>query len=59
MNDPDTMSYNKGYELGFDGYNNETGCIDLSAGFLRIKEDRGITYLEITKEQYNGSKNVK
>ncbi|WMJ23141.1 hypothetical protein RBG61_00345 [Paludicola sp. MB14-C6] len=53
------MSYNKGYELGFDGYNNETGCIDLSAGFLRIKEDRGITYLEITKEQYNGSKNVK
>lgn len=25
--DPDTMEYNKGYDL-FDGYNRETGCID-------------------------------
>lgn len=25
--DPDTMAYNKGYELGFDGYDKETGCI--------------------------------
>lgn len=25
--DPDTMSYNKGYELSFDGYDRETGCI--------------------------------
>lgn len=25
---PDTMSYNRGYELGFDSYDNETGCID-------------------------------
>lgn len=25
---PDTMSYNRGYEIGLDNYNNETGCID-------------------------------
>ncbi|TDT45654.1 GNAT family N-acetyltransferase [Fonticella tunisiensis] len=25
---PDTMSYNKGCELGLDNYDNETGCID-------------------------------
>lgn len=28
MNDPATMSYNKGYNLGFPSYHNETGCID-------------------------------
>lgn len=27
MQDPDTMSYNKGYDLNFDGYNRATGCI--------------------------------
>lgn len=27
LSDPQTMSYNKGCELGFDGYDNETGCI--------------------------------
>ena len=26
--DPATMSYNAGYELGFAGYHNDTGCID-------------------------------
>ncbi|MBE7003698.1 MAG: GNAT family N-acetyltransferase [Ruminococcaceae bacterium] len=26
--DPATMSYNAGYELGFEGYHNDTGCID-------------------------------
>ena len=26
--DAETMSYNKGYDLGFDGYDNKTGCID-------------------------------
>lgn len=26
--DPATMSYNKGYELGFPEYHNDTGCID-------------------------------
>jgi len=27
MQDPDTMSYNKGYDLNFDGYDKATGCI--------------------------------
>lgn len=27
MADPATMCYNKGYDLPFDGYNRETGCI--------------------------------
>jgi len=26
--DPDTMNYNKGYDLKLRGYNRETGCID-------------------------------
>lgn len=28
MADPATMLYNRGYDLAFDGYNRETGCID-------------------------------
>ncbi|MBQ1690249.1 MAG: hypothetical protein II018_03190 [Firmicutes bacterium] len=28
MSDPVTMSYNRGYDLGFDGYHKNTGCID-------------------------------
>lgn len=28
MRDPDTMSYNAGYDLDFDGYHRDTGCID-------------------------------
>lgn len=28
MSDPATMSYNSGYELSFEGYHAETGCID-------------------------------
>lgn len=28
MRDPDTMSYNKGYNLNFNEYDKETGCID-------------------------------
>lgn len=27
MQDPDTMSYNRGYDMDFDGYDKETGCI--------------------------------
>ena len=26
--DPDTMSYNKGYDVSYNGYDYETGCID-------------------------------
>lgn len=28
MNDPSTMSYNAGYNLTFEGYHYDTGCID-------------------------------
>jgi len=28
LSDPDTMSYNKGYDLGFPEYHFDTGCID-------------------------------
>lgn len=28
LSDPDTMSYNKGYNLNSDTYHNDTGCID-------------------------------
>lgn len=28
MQDPHTMSYNKGYDLAFAGYHRDTGCID-------------------------------
>ena len=28
LSDPETMRYNRGYDLGFSGYHNETGCID-------------------------------
>lgn len=28
MSDPDTMSYNAGYDVHYDGYHYETGCID-------------------------------
>lgn len=31
MSDPATMSYNAGYDLGFDGYHSDTGCIDFPA----------------------------
>ena len=28
MSDPETMAYNKGYDLDFEGYHKDTGCID-------------------------------
>lgn len=28
MSDPATMAYNAGYDMGFDEYHNDTGCID-------------------------------
>lgn len=28
LNDPDTMGYNAGYEVSYDGYHYDTGCID-------------------------------
>ncbi|MGL5149752.1 MAG: GNAT family N-acetyltransferase [Clostridium sp.] len=28
MSQPDTMSYNKGYDVSYEGYHRDTGCID-------------------------------
>lgn len=28
MSDPNTMAYNAGYDVGFEGYHKDTGCID-------------------------------
>ncbi|MEG0844158.1 MAG: GNAT family protein [Romboutsia sp.] len=28
MSQPDTMNYNKGYDISYDGYHKDTGCID-------------------------------
>ncbi|MBQ3901732.1 MAG: GNAT family N-acetyltransferase [Clostridia bacterium] len=28
MSDPETMAYNRGYDLDFEGYHKDTGCID-------------------------------
>ena len=30
LNDPDTMAYNRGRDLGAEGYHPDTGCIDFS-----------------------------
>lgn len=30
MSDPQTMAYNAGYDVSYDGYHYETGCIDFS-----------------------------
>ena len=32
MADPATMAYNRGYDLDFEGYHRETGCIDFPEG---------------------------
>ena len=42
MSDPATMSYNAGYDLGFDGYHNDTGCIDFPEEKWRGWYDRFI-----------------
>lgn len=42
MGDPATMSYNAGYNLGFDGYHNDTGCIDFPPEKWRGWYDRFI-----------------
>lgn len=47
MQDPDTMSYNRGYDLTFDGYDKATGCIDFPE-----QEWAGGLELLITREQY-------
>lgn len=53
LSDPDTMSYNKGYHLRTDHYNNDTGCIvfpesewhDWFAWFVRGAPNRYYAYI--------------
>ena len=53
LSDPETMNYNKGLELGFKGYDNETGCIDFDEskwnnwynGWVNREPDRYYAYL--------------
>lgn len=59
LSQPDTMSYNKGYELGFANYNNETGCIDFRNEFWSNWHSRWISneperfYAYIAEEKSN------
>lgn len=53
MSDPETMDYNKGLDLGFKGYDNETGCIDFKESkwndwyncWINMEPDRYYAYL--------------
>lgn len=53
MQDPDTMSYNRGYRLDLEGYDNETGCIafpekdwaDWYAYFIGQEPERYYAYI--------------
>lgn len=53
MQDPDTMSYNKGYDLDFEGYDKTTGCVafpeqkwaDWYAGFIGQEPRRFYAYI--------------
>ena len=53
MQDPDTMSYNRGYGLDLEGYDNETGCIafpekdwaDWYAYFIGQEPERYYAYI--------------
>ena len=50
--DPNTMSYNKGYNVSYDGYHYDTGCIDFpkdkwKASYeKRIKENKFFAYIK-------------
>lgn len=56
---PDTMAYNKGYELETDNYDNETGCIDFRRGYWKDWHSRWISseperyYAYLTKAENN------
>ncbi len=50
--DPDTMSYNKGYDVTYEGYHYETGCIDFpqekwqETYDKRIRENKYFAYIK-------------
>lgn len=59
------MSYNAGYNLGFDGYDNETGCIDFPESewadwygyFIGQEPERFYAYIE-TDGEFIGEVNL-
>ncbi|ABX41334.1 GNAT family N-acetyltransferase [Lachnoclostridium phytofermentans] len=66
LSDPDTMSYNKGYELNFAGYNNHTGCIDFPKSqwegwynwFINNEPDRFYAYIVRNDGEFIGEVNL-
>jgi len=43
MSDPDTMAYNAGYDVSYDGYHYDTGCIDFPKGKHKAWYDSKMT----------------
>ena len=39
LSDSKTMSYNAGYDVSYDGYNYETGCIDFPESKWKLSFD--------------------
>lgn len=66
LSDPETMSYNAGYNLGFDGYDNETGCIDFPESewadwygyFVNSEPERFYAYIEKPDGEFIGEVNL-
>lgn len=61
LSDPATMSYNAGYDVSYEGYNYDTGCIDFPekrwkiCQEKRIKEKRFFAYIkDIKQDKYVG-----
>ena len=68
--DPDTMSYNAGYDVSYDGYHYDTGCIDFPESKWektyqkRIDENKYFAYIKVDNKyvgyvnyQYNKNEN--
>ena len=67
MANPETMSYNKGYDIPFEGYDRETGCIDFPENtwqewfdfWIDNEPDRFYAYIVRTSDgAYIGEVNV-
>ena len=71
--DPNTMSYNKGYDVSYFGYHYDTGCIDFPKGkwketykkrqeenkfFAYIKDCNINRYIGYVNYQYNKKDNI-
>lgn len=66
LSDPATMGYNANYNLGFEGYNNQTGCINFPESewqqwfnaFIGRKE-RFYAYIAVTDVRFVGEVNLR